>query len=575
MADLRSFSTTESGEGVLAREVFEKALAAFSTALSVERTDRVSITDANHGNLQSVLQAVLDAKIHYEARKGDSEVRKVLVEISEKIHFYSGIMDVLVSHHPEYVALAWGAMKFLFVGVTNHQKLICKLSAGLSHIASILPRAEITVKLYPHAKYVIESIYAQVMKFLMLALEWYQEKRWKHAIHAVTRPFELRFNDILESITALSRELNEIANTSSHAEQRDIHATTLKVYCRQRQLTRGQKSLSLGQKQLFRSQKQLLREHKQDHEILLQLQALMSADRNIEAATRVRPPQPSPEIQIDQILAHFASTSLPDPIKAFRASLALSNRHRQRPSNAGPAFWLDGKIQDWNSFRRSSLVMVKGTGGSRFYIRDFCARSIAILQEAKIPVIWALKTMLPNGEATASDVSTVSLLKYLTAQAIHLNNRTQNDETLSLRLRPCQTAETEDEWANILASVLEGIPLLYIIVDIEVLCQSEDLRRFWPSRLLKMLSDLSGRNNNTVIRVALVSYGSPLFNQHQCYQDLVVVVVRNSRQTRVVRTPRQDVSNSTPNSLELRLLANGTRTRHRLQEPTRRKRRNR
>jgi len=29
--------------------------------------------------------------------------------------FYSGIMDMLSQQHPEYVALAWGAMKFLLV----------------------------------------------------------------------------------------------------------------------------------------------------------------------------------------------------------------------------------------------------------------------------------------------------------------------------------------------------------------------------------------------------------------------------------------------------------------------------
>ena len=42
-------------------------------------------------------------------------MRKALVVFSEKVYYYSGITDVLVSHHPEYVALVYGAMKFLFV----------------------------------------------------------------------------------------------------------------------------------------------------------------------------------------------------------------------------------------------------------------------------------------------------------------------------------------------------------------------------------------------------------------------------------------------------------------------------
>lgn len=42
-------------------------------------------------------------------------MRELLVGFSETVHYYSGIMDVIVSHHPEYVALAYGAMKFLFI----------------------------------------------------------------------------------------------------------------------------------------------------------------------------------------------------------------------------------------------------------------------------------------------------------------------------------------------------------------------------------------------------------------------------------------------------------------------------
>jgi hypothetical protein len=35
--------------------------------------------------------------------------------LSATISHYGAIMDVLVQHHPEYVSLAWGAFKFLFL----------------------------------------------------------------------------------------------------------------------------------------------------------------------------------------------------------------------------------------------------------------------------------------------------------------------------------------------------------------------------------------------------------------------------------------------------------------------------
>ena len=38
-----------------------------------------------------------------------------MVGLSEKLLYYSNVFDVLAQHHPEYVALAWGTLKFLFI----------------------------------------------------------------------------------------------------------------------------------------------------------------------------------------------------------------------------------------------------------------------------------------------------------------------------------------------------------------------------------------------------------------------------------------------------------------------------
>lgn len=43
------------------------------------------------------------------------KARKWLVALSERITYYGQIFDVLVQHHPEYVSLAWGTFKFVFM----------------------------------------------------------------------------------------------------------------------------------------------------------------------------------------------------------------------------------------------------------------------------------------------------------------------------------------------------------------------------------------------------------------------------------------------------------------------------
>ena len=69
-------------------------------------------------SIGDVLQAIKNAKARYEFRP-TSKARKWLAIFSSKVMYYGVVLDVLVQQHPEYVSLAWGAMKFLFgVGVS-------------------------------------------------------------------------------------------------------------------------------------------------------------------------------------------------------------------------------------------------------------------------------------------------------------------------------------------------------------------------------------------------------------------------------------------------------------------------
>ncbi|KAI5864685.1 hypothetical protein GGS23DRAFT_595397 [Durotheca rogersii] len=212
----------------------------------------------------------------------------------------------------------------------------------------------------------------------LLALEWYQESKWKHIKHAFTQPFKLRFNDIVQSITALSQEMTAMDIASSYLEQREIR------------------------------------------KVVQELQALIT--RVINEPPRVDFLQQPSEIHLDQIRVRLASVPLPDPVEAFQASLFLSNRQRQRPSNWGPAFLLNDKIRDWNRSPNSSLVMDTG-----------------------IPVIWALKTMMAGRETDTGDVSTIDLLKYLIVQAVVINKKIRNFDPLNQRIQAYQNIGTEDQ----------------------------------------------------------------------------------------------------------------------------------
>ena len=58
---------------------------------------------------------VLEAKAGYDTAHEHSKISKWLSKFSNRVIFYGNILDVVVQQHPEYVSLAWGTMKFLFV----------------------------------------------------------------------------------------------------------------------------------------------------------------------------------------------------------------------------------------------------------------------------------------------------------------------------------------------------------------------------------------------------------------------------------------------------------------------------
>ena len=69
----------------------------------------------NTYNIDDVFVAVSQAKAEYDKKSEQSKVRKWLTKFSRRIALYTNVMDTLVSHHPEYVSLAWGTLKLLFI----------------------------------------------------------------------------------------------------------------------------------------------------------------------------------------------------------------------------------------------------------------------------------------------------------------------------------------------------------------------------------------------------------------------------------------------------------------------------
>lgn len=213
-----------------ARSAYESALDILQSTLTAEEYQTPWLR--RQSSMQEVREAVVQALAEYKARSKGSRIQEWLLSCSERVVYYGSIFDTLAQHHPEYVALAWGAMKFLVISVLNHEELLKEICKAIANLADVLPRTELHSILYPTARMqeAVSLLYSKIIEFIVKAIKWCKRSKARHAIVAMTHPFELKFKPIIDDITRLSRGVDELANAAVKAEIRDLHFTVHQMH---------------------------------------------------------------------------------------------------------------------------------------------------------------------------------------------------------------------------------------------------------------------------------------------------------------------------------------------------------
>ncbi len=109
--------------------------------------------------------------------------------------------------------------------------MIKKLAKGLCQIADILPRANLTLVLYPTTRMqdVLARLYANIIHFMSQAIHWYRQGKLKHSVSSIFRPWSLSFQEIMESIKDDSIRLDKMSDMAAKAELRDTHVEVIEI----------------------------------------------------------------------------------------------------------------------------------------------------------------------------------------------------------------------------------------------------------------------------------------------------------------------------------------------------------
>ncbi|KAI1759878.1 hypothetical protein GGR53DRAFT_512112 [Hypoxylon sp. FL1150] len=533
----------------VAKDAFEAAKGHFkqSSGLSIEEKEIVT----NATRIEDVYQTVADLLAQYKGRTETSKTRKWLQRTSETICHYATVLDVFVQHHPEYVSLVWGTMKLLFVSAVNHAETLKLLAKSISQVAVRLPRINILSILYPteQMRLAVENLYSCILNFLLMAHAWCNESKFRHIYHSFTRPHVLRYNDILERVTDCSNNIIELASVGSQAELRVMHKShssrldniisILETADKERKDQLG--GLANVVSKLEGSQRE------QENKINIIISALetsgltvndllvkMETFHTIQSSAQLNTNQQLSDLQRSQALSTLSLT-FEDPDTCYKQHLFF---RRRRASGMGTItstnkFWLSSKLARCSASHESTLVVVKGAFMSRSAMQDFGVDVIEALASCAIPAVWAL-TSLEKSRSTSISTAT-DVVKYLTYQALRLRGVTETEKQMSLRYSQFHTARTQREWLQLFKQVittLEGE--VYLVVDLATMRPSlEGVDGFnFVQELNRMLTEISGDNMATKVRVILIAYEADWFGL------LPEEVSRSIVSVRAARSPR-------------------------------------
>ncbi|KAI0971026.1 hypothetical protein F4678DRAFT_435411 [Xylaria arbuscula] len=471
-----------------ANQAFQKACIKF---LNSKKQPEKKLNIIHEGaRSEDVLLIVTECMNKYEARRKHSDARACLHAFSQRVNFYGNILDVFVQHHPEYVSLAWGAMKFLFAGVINHEKTVVTLAQALSDIADMLPHVKLSSALYPtqYMSAALAELYASIMEFLMRAYDWYEEGTLKHILHSVTRPVELRYADILQRISRCSQHIQTLASVGQQVEVRDLHV----------EMNAKLQYMSSRNDERFDNLEAALEEIRTT--MTLQSAAMINTNYLLTGN------------QFSQIMASITDLPIWDPTKIFQYHRSLRDRRSYNSyQSLSTRFWTSPRLLRWFKSENSDILIVRGSPQSRFSLRNFCVDVIEQLRSSHTPVLFALKVNQGGTEdAPSSSVSWADVLKYLLRQALHETHGHQTEKSMSLSCARVHSASNDSEWFQILEAALSAFEKqVYVVIDLEILnSDMKDAGNFpWLLAFLSLFRKLAERGLTTRIKVLMITYG--------------------------------------------------------------------
>ncbi|EXJ87098.1 hypothetical protein A1O3_04056 [Capronia epimyces CBS 606.96] len=492
--------TARNGADV-AKEAFDKAMQYFEKDLHADKKSLDWLRSHWPESMHEVTEVVEQAKQTYtttrsgKGKEKESKAHKCLVAFSARVRYYGDVLDVLAQHHPEYVALAWGAFKFVFVGVLNHAELVAELSEALTKIGDLLQQVKLVIYLYPvdRMRDAVSRLYAHMIEFLLLAADWYKKHPIKRALDSIINPFPLRYKPTLKLIQSSFDNVNHIANGANKAETRDL---TIAVQQMQSQITAMETALVTR---------------------MTEMQGIGSQTLAVVKDQTVR----LCRMEQGDILTLLTPSRLPEHVLSTCRSIARRRGLWNQPSSESTSFVQ--ALNKWIASTDSTLFTVRAGPRAEARTKDLAVEVTALLSAAWHPVLWYLSERghrhrhrhpqasrdvdVDVDQDLDQDLSLCDILKNLIYQLVRQDVGLDPD---TLNITKFHSAHSESEWLDLLLLLLRSVCTCYMVIETEALYDlaGKGKDQGWSQRLMAVFDRVveNAKPAGCLVKVLLVTY---------------------------------------------------------------------
>ncbi|KAE9567310.1 hypothetical protein CGMCC3_g16548 [Colletotrichum fructicola] len=209
----------------IAAEAYQDAVRYLEMEFKADSETLVWLSRAKRTSLDDLRATTQDLETQYRASRSKHGKMHWINGFSSRVMHYGKVLDTLAQHHPEYVGLVWGIIKFVLMGIISHGELVEQFSQALSMISEVLPMTKVSAELYQteQMKDAIGKLYTHILLFLKQALEWYKMGPASRVFKALFKPFQLSYKDTVDQIKLCAQTIDSVSNIGLKSEVREMN----------------------------------------------------------------------------------------------------------------------------------------------------------------------------------------------------------------------------------------------------------------------------------------------------------------------------------------------------------------